>query len=123
MTTTAKNKGRTKAKKTPPASLDNSGNLIDAIDQLGRDIAAARDGIGRVIFGQSRVIEETLITILAGGHLLLIGVPGLGKTLLVETLGTLCFEILDQQKPFLKRRTANGNNFRWRANIPQGCPC
>jgi len=85
VTTTAKNKGRTKAKKAPPASLDNSGNLIDAIDQLGRDIAAARDGIGEVIYGQTRVVEETLITLLAGGHLLLIGVPGLGKTRLVET--------------------------------------
>ncbi len=89
MTATAKNKGRTKAKKTAPASLDNSGKLIDAIDQLGRDIAAARDGIGEVIYGQTRVVEETLITLLAGGHLLLIGVPGLGKTRLVETLGTV----------------------------------
>jgi MoxR-like ATPase len=42
-----------------------------------------------VIFGQERVIEETLITLLSGGHLLLIGVPGLGKTRLVETLGTV----------------------------------
>ena len=57
------------------------------MDQLGRDIASAREGIGRVIFGQPRVVEETLITLLAGGHLLLIGVPGLGKTRLVETLG------------------------------------
>ncbi|MGH6660379.1 MAG: AAA family ATPase, partial [Rhodospirillales bacterium] len=60
---------------------------MDAIDQLGRDIAAARDGIGRFIYGQNRVVEETLITLLAGGHLLLIGVPGLGKTRLVEVLG------------------------------------
>ena len=89
MTATAKNKGRTKAIKAAPASLDNSGKLIDAIDQLGRDIAAARDGIGGVIYGQTRVVEETLITLLAGGHLLLIGVPGLGKTRLVETLGTV----------------------------------
>jgi len=76
-------------KKKAKASLDNSEQLIDSIDQLGRDIAAARDGIGRVIYGQPRVIEETLITLLAGGHLLLIGVPGLGKTLLVETLGAV----------------------------------
>lgn len=63
--------------------------LIDAIDQLDRRIAGARDAISRVIFGQDRVIEETLITLLSGGHLLLIGVPGLGKTRLVETLGTV----------------------------------
>ena len=69
------------------ANLDSSTQLVDAIEDLGRQIAAARDGIGRVIFGQAQVIEETLITLLAGGRLLLIGVPGLGKTLLVETLG------------------------------------
>jgi MoxR-like ATPase len=81
------------------ASLDNSETLIDAIDQLGRDISAARDGIGHVIYGQSRVVEETLITILAGGHLLLIGVPGLGKTRLVETLGKV-FGLDDRRVQF-----------------------
>ncbi len=91
MTATAKNKDKT--------ILDNSNQLIDAIDQLGRDIAAARDGIGRIIYGQSRVVEETLITFLAGGHLLLIGVPGLGKTLLVETLGTV-FGLDDRRVQF-----------------------
>ena len=62
--------------------------LIDAIDQLAAQVGRAREAIGRVIFGQDRVIDETLITLLSGGHLLLIGVPGLGKTKLVETLGT-----------------------------------
>ncbi len=71
------------------ANLDRSTQLVDAIEDLGRQIAAARVGIGQVIFGQTQVIEETLITLLAGGHLLLIGVPGLGKTLLVETLGEI----------------------------------
>ncbi len=85
MTATVKNKD--KAKNKDKKSLDSSDALIDAIDQLGRDIAAARNGIGSVIYGQERVVEETLITILAGGHLLLIGVPGLGKTRLVEILG------------------------------------
>ncbi|MEE8350853.1 MAG: MoxR family ATPase [Rhodospirillales bacterium] len=69
------------------------------MDKLGRDIAAVRDGIGRFIYGQSRVIEETLITLLAGGHLLLIGVPGLGKTRLVETLGTV-FGLDDRRVQF-----------------------
>ncbi|MDP6925716.1 MAG: MoxR family ATPase [Rhodospirillales bacterium] len=48
-----------------------------------------RNNVGRIIFGQQRVVEETLITLLAGGHVLLIGVPGLAKTRLVETLGTV----------------------------------
>jgi len=97
--TKAKAKAKVKAISKDGASLDNSETLIDAIDQLGRDISAARDGIGRVIYGQSRVVEETLITILAGGHLLLIGVPGLGKTRLVETLGKV-FGLDDRRVQF-----------------------
>ncbi len=52
-------------------------------------IVAAREAIGEVIFGQERVVEQTLVTLLAGGHGLLIGVPGLAKTKLVETLGVV----------------------------------
>ncbi|HZT88869.1 MAG TPA: MoxR family ATPase [Stellaceae bacterium] len=48
-----------------------------------------RQRIGEVIFGQREVVEQALITVLAGGHALLIGVPGLAKTRLVETLGTI----------------------------------
>jgi MoxR-like ATPase len=48
-----------------------------------------RERIGRIIFGQREVVDQTLITLLAGGHALLIGVPGLAKTRLVETLGTI----------------------------------
>jgi MoxR-like ATPase len=50
-------------------------------------IAAARAEIGAVIFGQGRVVDLALTVLLAGGHGLLIGVPGLAKTKLVETLG------------------------------------
>jgi MoxR-like ATPase len=50
-------------------------------------VAQARAAIGSVIFGQERIVEEALITILSGGHGLLVGVPGLAKTKLVETLG------------------------------------
>ena len=52
-------------------------------------IAKVRQMVGRVIFGQDQVVDETLVTLLAGGHALLIGVPGLAKTRLVETLGTV----------------------------------
>ena len=48
---------------------------------------AAKAAIGTVIFGQDKVIEQALITILSGGHALLLGVPGLAKTKLVETMG------------------------------------
>ena len=67
----------------PPA------RLVAEIEALGRRMGLVRDRIRRIIFGQERVIDETLITLLAGGHALLIGFPGLGKTRLVETLGTV----------------------------------
>jgi MoxR-like ATPase len=50
-------------------------------------VSAAREAVGAVIFGQQKVVDETLVTLLSGGHGLLIGVPGLAKTKLVETLG------------------------------------
>jgi MoxR-like ATPase len=50
-------------------------------------VAAARAAVGAVIFGQEHVVEQALVTLIAGGHGLLVGVPGLAKTKLVETLG------------------------------------
>jgi MoxR-like ATPase len=64
-------------------------DLAAEIDILGQRLGAVRERIGRVIFGQREVIDQALITLLAGGHALLIGVPGLAKTRLVETLGTV----------------------------------
>ena len=52
-------------------------------------VAAARAAVATVIFGQEKVVEEVLVTLLAGGHGLLVGVPGLAKTKLVDTLGTV----------------------------------
>ena len=64
-------------------------SLIEQIEALGERLRGARESIGRVILGQEAVVEQTLVTLLAGGHVLLVGVPGLGKTRLVETLGTV----------------------------------
>src|SRR5690606_4157496 len=50
-------------------------------------LAALRDSIAEAIVGQDEVVEQLLIGLLAGGHCLLEGVPGLGKTLLVRSLG------------------------------------
>ena len=60
-----------------------------AADTALERVAAARAAIGSVIFGQESVVEGVLITVLAGGHGLLVGVPGLAKTKLVEALGTV----------------------------------
>jgi len=71
---------------TPPAEEPNAA-LIAEVERLGERMALVRERIGQVIFGQQKVIDQTLITLLAGGHALLVGVPGLAKTRLVETLG------------------------------------
>lgn len=63
--------------------------LLAGIEALGEKAVQARQEIGRLIFGQEHVVEQVLVTLLSGGHALLVGVPGLGKTLLVETLGTV----------------------------------
>ncbi len=61
--------------------------IIRAAESSAAHIRAARTAIGTVIFGQERVIDSALVTVLSGGHALLVGVPGLAKTKLVETMG------------------------------------
>jgi MoxR-like ATPase len=64
-------------------------DLVAEVEALGQRLALVRERIGEIIFGQQEVVEQALITLLSGGHALLIGVPGLAKTRLVETLGTI----------------------------------
>ena len=66
-------------------------NTEEQIQTFRQAHSALRAEIGKVIVGQDAVVEGTLIALFAGGHVLLEGVPGLGKTLLVRTLG----EVLD----------------------------
>jgi MoxR-like ATPase len=64
-------------------------DLLAEAEALSPAIAAVRAQIGRAIWGQREVVDQALITLLSGGHMLIVGVPGLGKTRLVETLGTV----------------------------------
>jgi MoxR-like ATPase len=72
-----------------------TGENIEKLDEMivrnaeatAAHVRAAREGITKVIFGQEQVIDRALITVLSGGHGLLVGVPGLAKTKLVETMG------------------------------------
>ena len=59
---------------------------IPAFDEISAKFAAARKALGKVVFGQKEVIDLTLATLAAGGHGLLVGAPGLAKTLLVTSL-------------------------------------
>lgn len=66
-------------------------NTEQKISQFRETYAAMQREVGKVIVGHEGIVEGTLIALMAGGHVLLEGVPGLGKTLLVRTLG----EVLD----------------------------
>ena len=68
---------------------DTADELIDEITALTPKLAEARTMIARRVIGQDAVVESTLIALMCGGHGLLVGVPGLAKTRLVETLGTV----------------------------------
>ena len=68
-----------------PAAPD----LVAEIEAAGERLAGIRAEIAKRIIGQEKVVALSLTAILSGGHVLLIGVPGLAKTRLVETLGTV----------------------------------
>ena len=70
---------------TPPRG-DRATGLGEEREALMGAVQALRTEVGKRIVGQSEVIDEVLITLLAGGHAVLIGVPGLAKTLLIRTV-------------------------------------
>src|ERR1700682_938607 len=61
--------------------------IVRAAETTAAHVRTAKTAIGAVIFGQERVVDRALITVHSGGHALLVGVPGLAKTKLVETMG------------------------------------
>jgi MoxR-like ATPase len=63
--------------------------IIAEAEEAVSDISRAKSETAKVIFGQEEVVERALVTILSGGHALLVGLPGLAKTKLVDTLGTV----------------------------------
>ena len=68
---------------------DTEDPRLDEIAALGARLVDVRREVARAIHGQVDVVEQTLICLLAGGHVLLVGVPGLGKSRLVETLSVV----------------------------------
>jgi MoxR-like ATPase len=69
--------------------MANPDQLVADIEILRGKLAAARDSIGKRFIGQSRVVDLTLTALICGGHAVLIGLPGLGKTRLIDTLSTV----------------------------------
>ena len=69
--------------------VDENEDLMQGILALGDKLARARASIGKRIIGQQQVVDQALMVLLSGGHGLLLGVPGLAKTRLVETLGVV----------------------------------
>jgi MoxR-like ATPase len=67
--------------------------LEPQIEAAAADIARLKSSIARVIVGQEQVVDEVVFCLLAGGHVLLEGAPGLGKTLLVRTLA-VCTDLV-----------------------------
>ena len=60
--------------------------IVEQAEAAGETLSKVKSEIGKAVFGQERVIELALSAILAGGHALLIGAPGLAKTRLVLSL-------------------------------------
>ena len=69
--------------------MTNSQDMVLQIEALGEKLGQAKASINRRFIGQERVVDLTLTALLCGGHALLVGLPGLGKTRLVETLSTV----------------------------------
>jgi len=84
---------RTMSNTSTDANIQVSGDDLQRVKSLYSAYQRMTDHLGRVIVGQNRVIEEVLIAIFCRGHVLLVGVPGLAKTLLVSTIS----RVLDLQ--------------------------
>lgn len=69
--------------------MSKNEDMVAQIETLGRKLAEAKASITKRFIGQERVVDLTLTALLCGGHGLLVGLPGLGKTRLVETLSTV----------------------------------
>ncbi len=67
--------------------VETTTDIVPRIEAAAAKMARAKQAVAKVVFGQEAVIERVLVTLLSGGHGLLIGVPGTAKTLMVETFG------------------------------------
>ena len=66
-----------------------SDKATEAFEKAHKKLNSARKEIKKIIIGQDEVVDQTVASLISGGHVLLVGVPGLAKTLLVDTLSTV----------------------------------
>jgi MoxR-like ATPase len=71
--------------------LEQNKNDVELVEHLAKKISDVKSELAKVIVGQTDIIDQILISLISNGHCLLVGVPGLAKTLLVKTLS----EVLD----------------------------
>ena len=71
------------------ASSNVASTSVQELENISAKLVAARESLKNVVFGQEQVIDLCLVAILAGGHALLVGAPGLAKTRLAAALGTV----------------------------------
>ena len=69
--------------------MTDTDHLVAEMETLGEKLAEAKTAVAKRFIGQERVVDLVLSALLCGGHGLLIGLPGLGKTRLVDALGTV----------------------------------
>ena len=69
--------------------MTQADTLVTQIEELSTKLDQARSMIRQIFIGQDRVVDLVLTTLLCGGHGILVGLPGLGKTRLVEALSTV----------------------------------
>ena len=68
-----------------------AGDEVEFVDNISKKVRSIKSEIAKVIIGQEEIIDQLLIALISRGHCLLVGVPGLAKTLLIKTLA----EVID----------------------------
>ncbi len=87
------------AQPSPAVAVAQTNDVVARIEAANEAVARSRSHMAELVFGQPQVVDHAIITLLAGGHALVIGLPGLAKTRLARSLGTV-FGLVDKRIQF-----------------------